>query len=70
MRAALYEAANSLLTTVKKDHPIKNWALRLKKKKGGKKARVALARKLAVILLAMWRTGENFRWPQVQEEKA
>ena len=70
LRAALYEAANSLLTTVKKAHPIKSWALRLKKKKGGKKARVALARKLAVILLAMWRTGENFRWPQVQEEKA
>lgn len=67
LRAALYEAANVLLTRVQKDHPIRSWAMRLKNKKGGKKAKVALARKLAVILLAMWRTGETFRWP---EEKA
>ncbi len=66
LRAALFEAANVLLTRVKKSHPIRDWALRLKNKKGGKKAKVALARKLAVILLAMWRSGEAFRWPQAQ----
>ncbi len=70
LRAALYEAANVLLTRVRKAHPLKSWGLRLKKKKSAKKAKVAVARKLAVILLAMWRTSEAFRWPQEQEAKA
>lgn len=43
---------------------------RLRNKKGGKKAKVALARKLAVILLAMWRSGKEFHWPEAQEVKA
>ncbi len=62
VRAALYEAANVLLTRVRRSHPIRDWALRLEKKVGSKKAKVALARKLAVVLLAMWRSGEPFRW--------
>jgi transposase len=33
---------------------------------GSKKARVALARKLAVILHTMWMSGEAFRWPEVE----
>lgn len=70
LRSALYEAANVLLTRVRKSHPIKTWALRLKAKKGAKKAKVALARKLAVILLAMWRSGEDFRWPERQTAEA
>lgn len=70
LRSVLYEAANSLLHRVRKAHPIKSWARRLKSRKGNKKACVALARKMAVILLAMWRTGEAFRWPREQEAKA
>lgn len=70
LRAALFEAANVLLTRVRKSHPIKAWALRLQKKVGPKKAKVALARKLAVILLAMWRNGEEFRWPREQAAAA
>ena len=70
LRSALFEAANVLLTRVRKSHPLKSWALRLKKKKGSKKAKVALARKLAVVLLAMWRSGEEFRWPESQAAKA
>ena len=62
--ALLYEAANSLLTVVRKAHPLKDWARRVKKRTSHKKACVALARKLAVILHRMMITGEPFRWPQ------
>ncbi len=64
LRALLYEAANSLLTVVRKAHPLKDWARRVKKRTSHKKACVALARKLAVILHRMLITGETFRWPQ------
>jgi len=60
----LYEAANSLLTVVRKPHPLKDWARRIKKRTSHKKACVALARKLAVILHRMLITGEVFRWPE------
>lgn len=63
LRSLLYEAANSLLTGVKKSHPLKDWARRIKRRSSHKKACVALARKLAVIMHAMLITGEPFRWP-------
>ena len=63
-RSLLYEAANSLLTVVRKPHPLKDWARRVKRKTSHKKACVALARKLAVILHRMLITGEAFRWPE------
>ncbi len=64
MRHLLYESANSLLTIVRKSHPIKDWARRIRKRSSHKKACVALARKLAVIMHRMLITGEAFRWPQ------
>jgi transposase len=64
LRSLLYEAANSLLSVVRKAHPLKNWARRIKNRSCHKKACVALARKLAVILHKMLITGEPFRWPQ------
>ena len=60
----LYEAANSLLTVVRRAHPLKDWARRIKRRTSHKKACVALARKLAVIMHRMLITGEAFRWPQ------
>jgi transposase len=69
LRSLLYEAANSLLTVVRKAHPLKDWARRVKKRTSHKKACVALARKLAVILHKMLISGEAFRWPQ-QEASA
>jgi len=63
LRSLLYEAANSLLTVVRKAHPLKDWARRVKKRSSHKKACVALARKLAVILHRMLANGEAFRWP-------
>jgi transposase len=64
VRSLLYEAANSMLTVVRKAHPLKDWARRVKKRTSHKKACVALARKLAVILHRMLITGELFRWPE------
>lgn len=61
-RHMLYEAANSLMVRVKDWCPPKVWAARLVRKIGPKKARVALARKLAVILHRIWLSGDDFRW--------
>jgi transposase len=69
LRSLLYEAANSLLTRVRRAHPLKDWARRIRKRSSHKKACVALARKLAVILHKMLISGEAFRWPQ-QEASA
>jgi hypothetical protein len=44
---------------------LKAWGLRLAKAASFKKARVAVARKLAVVLHAMWKTNTAFRWSQV-----
>jgi len=66
LRSLLYEAANSLLTVVRRAHPLKDWARRIRKRTSHKKACVALARKLAVILHRMLITGEAFRWPEKQ----
>ena len=68
LRSLLFEAANSLLTCVRKAHPLKDWARRLRKRSSHKKACVALARKLAVIMHKMLITGEPFRWPEKKME--
>ncbi len=67
LRSLLYEAANSMLTVVRKAHPLKDWARRIRKRSSHKKACVALARKLAVILHRMLITGELFRWPEKKD---
>jgi len=67
LRSLLYEAANSMLTVVRRAHPLKDWARRIRKRSSHKKACVALARKLAVIMHRMLVTGEPFRWPQMEE---
>ncbi len=59
-RHYLYEAANVLLTTVKKRFALRSWGLKLMKTHGPKKARVAVARKLAVLLGRMWKDGTHF----------
>ena len=61
-RSYLFEAANVLLTRVKRWSSLKAWAMRIKKRSGAKKAKVALARKLAVLLHRLWRDGATFRW--------
>ena len=68
LRSLLYEAANSLLTIVRRAHPIKDWARRIRRRASHKKACVALARKLAVIMHRMLVTGEAFRWPKKEAD--
>ena len=65
-RALLYSAANSFILHVRKDHPLKDWARRIKKRSGHRKACVALARKLSVVMHKMLATGEPFRWSTEQ----
>jgi transposase len=60
VRTALYEAAHIILTHPVKGCGLKSWAARLAKRVGMKKAKVALARKLAVILHRMWVDGTQF----------
>jgi len=60
VRTALYEAANIILTRPVKGSGLKSWAARLAKRVGMKKAKVALARKLAVILHRMLVDGKPF----------
>ena len=62
MRALLYEAAQVMLTRVQKWSWLKAWAMNIAKRRGQKKAIVALARRLAVIMHRMWRDGTEFRW--------
>jgi transposase len=62
VRTALYEAASVMLTRTVRMSPLKSWALGVAKRRGTKKARVALARKLGVILHRMWVDGTSFRW--------
>lgn len=60
VRTALYEAANVILTRPVKGSGLKSWAMKLARRAGMKKAKVALARKLAVILHRMWVDGATF----------
>jgi transposase len=62
MRGLLYEAAQVLLTRVKKWSWLKAWAMNVAKRRGLRKAIVALARRLAVIMHRMWSDGTEFRW--------
>ena len=62
LRSYLYEAANVLLTRVAKWSALKAWGIRLAKRSGLRKAKVAVARKLAVILHRMWIDGTEFNW--------
>ena len=60
VRTALYEAAHIILTMPVKASGLKSWAMKLARRAGMKKAKVALARKLAVILHRMWIDGTSF----------
>jgi transposase len=61
-RTLMYEAAVVILTRVKRASRLKDWALAIARRSGSGKARIALARKLSVILHSIWRSGQPFRW--------
>jgi transposase len=66
VRKYLFEAATALLTRVQKWSALKAWGLRIARRGSMKKAIVAVARKLAVTMHAMWTTGEEFRWSNTE----
>lgn len=61
-RTALYEAAHSLLVRSKKWSSLRAWGMNIAKRRGMARARVAVARKLAVILHRMWADATDFRF--------
>jgi transposase len=62
MRMMLYEAAHIMLTRTNKWSWLKAWAMKIARNRGMKKAIVALARRLAVIMHRIWVDGTEFRW--------
>ena len=62
VRTALYEAANVMLTRTTRVSTLKRWALEVTRRRGMKRAKVALARKLAGVLHRMWANATDFRW--------
>jgi transposase len=61
-RIYLFEAASVLLSVVKRWSVLKAWGVRLAKRVGIKKAKTAVARKLAVVLHCIWVDGTEFQW--------
>jgi hypothetical protein len=68
----LYEAASAMLVRSKQWCSVKSWGLRIAAKRGHKRAVVAVARKLVVIMHRMWLDGSEFRFsaegPQQNDE--
>jgi transposase len=62
LRTYLFEAATVLLHRTKKWSRLKAWGMKLAKRVGMKKAKVAIARKIAVILHCVWVDGTSFEW--------
>ena len=62
VRTALFEAAHIMLTRTTRFSSLKRWALEVARRRGMKRAKVALARKLAVVLHRMWSDAADFRW--------
>ncbi len=62
VRTALFEAAHIMLTRAIRFSSLKRWALDVAQRRGMKRAKVALARKLGVVLHRMWVDAAEFRW--------
>ncbi len=62
VRGLLYEAAKVLLSRSCRPSAIKSWGQSLARRVGAKKATMAVARKLAVVLHRMWITNQTFQW--------
>jgi transposase len=62
LRSYLFEAASVLIHRTKRASPLQTWGQRLVKRVGLKKAKVAIARKLAIILHCIWTDGAEFDW--------
>ena len=70
LRGYLFEAASVLLCRQSRPSALKGWGLALAARAGMRRAKVAVARKLAVLLHSLWRSGEEFRWPETAAPSA
>lgn len=66
VRTALYQAANVMLHHGRWSS-LRSWAMRIAKRSSVKAAKVALARRLAVVMHRMWIDGTDFRWSAATE---
>ena len=64
VRTALYEAANVVLSRTTRFSKLKRWGMDVAKRRGSKRAKVALARKIGVILHRMWIDGTTYQWAE------
>ena len=62
MRAYLFEAASVVLSRTLRTSTLKTWGLALAKRIGMRRAKVAVARKLAVIMHRVWSDQTEYRW--------
>jgi transposase len=62
LRRSLYEAANIILTRVKRPCALQSWGRKIAESKGPRRAKVAVARKLAALLHSVWLNETEFRW--------
>lgn len=62
LRRSLYEAANIILTRVKRPCALQSWGTKIAEAKGPRRAKVAVARKLAALLHSVWLNETEFRW--------
>jgi transposase len=69
VRRYLVNAATALLTHTQKWCPLKAWGVKLAQRQGMSKARVAVARKLAMLMHRMWIDGKDFRWDSVAKKE-
>ncbi len=69
LRHLLYEAASPLMTRCHQPSKLRAWGVAIARRRGAKRARVAVARKLAVIMHRMWVSGSAFETGRVEKAK-
>jgi transposase len=62
LRASLFMAARTVILSIKRPSSLRTWGLEIAARRGKNKAIVAVARRLALILHSMWRSGSDFQW--------
>ena len=70
LRALLYEGAQTVLTRSVKWSWLRAWAMKIARTRGLKRAIVALARRLAVVMHRIWVDGTEFRWTKEESVPA
>lgn len=67
MRTVLFEAAQAMLTRTSKWCWLKAWGMKIARHRGMKRAVVAVARRMAVVMHRMWVDGTEFRWTKLAQ---